>query len=282
MADVTRFAPSPTGWLHLGHAYSAVFASEAAGLGGRFLLRVEDLDATRVRPEYLSAIEEDLAWLGLAWERPVLRQSEHLAFYRAGLDRLIEAGLCYPCFCTRSAIQQELQRMAGAPQGPDGPLYPGTCRHLSATERAERIAAGQPYAWRLDVDRAARRGGTLQWTDLGAGTFTAEPALYGDVLLSRKEVDTVAYHLAVVLDDARQGVTLVTRGLDLLPASHLHRLLQALLGLPVPRWHHHRLVLDADGRRLAKRDDALALRTLRERGLGPDDARRLASARLSV
>lgn len=282
MPEVTRFAPSPTGWLHLGHAFSACFASEAAGAGGRFLLRIEDLDRGRVRPQYLSAIEEDLAWLGLDWERPVLRQSEHLARYRTGLDRLIAAELCYPCFCTRSAIQQELQRMAGAPQGPDGPLYPGTCRHLDPAERERRMAAGEPYAWRLDVAEAARRAGPLSWTDLDAGTFQAEPGLYGDVLLSRKEIDTVAYHLAVVLDDARQGVTLVTRGLDLLPASHLHRLLQALLDLPVPRWHHHRLVTDEAGHRLAKRSDALALRTLRERGLTPADVLRLARTGAAV
>jgi glutamyl-Q tRNA(Asp) synthetase len=276
MPEVTRFAPSPTGWLHLGHAYSAGFASEAAGPGGRFLLRIEDLDYGRVRPEYLAAIDEDLAWLGLTWERPVLRQSEHLAYYRAELQRLIEAGLCYPCFCTRGAIQQEIRRMADAPQGPDGPIYPGTCRHLSTAERDARIAAGEPHAWRLDVGKAKRQAGTLRWTDLAAGTFTAEPALFGDVLLSRKDVDGVAYHLAVVLDDARQEVTLVTRGLDLLPASHLHRLLQALLALPVPRWHHHLLVTDEAGRRLAKRSDALALRTLRERGLAPADVLRLA------
>jgi glutamyl-Q tRNA(Asp) synthetase len=282
MPEVTRFAPSPTGWLHLGHAYAAAFASEAAGPGGRFLLRIEDLDAGRLRPEYLAAIDEDLAWLGLDWERPVLRQSEHLAFYRAELQRLIDAGLCYPCFCTRSAIQQESRRMAGAPQGPDGPIYPGTCRQLGEAECARRIAAGEPHAWRLDVAKAARQAGPLDWTDLAQGSFSAEPALYGDVLLSRKEGDVVAYHLAVVLDDARQGVTLVTRGLDLLPASHLHRLLQALLGLPVPRWLHHRLVTDAGGRRLAKREDALALRTLRERGRSPDDVRRLASAALAV
>jgi len=280
--ETTRFAPSPTGRLHLGHAYSACFASEAAGDGGRFLLRIEDLDRARVRPAYTEAIIEDLAWLGLHWEEPVLRQSEHLPYYRAQLQRLIDAGLCYPCFCTRSAIRQESQRMAGAPQGPDGPIYPGTCRHLAASERAARLAAGEAHAWRLDVAEASGRAGPLAWTDLAAGTFAAAPALYGDVLLSRKEEDTVAYHLAVVLDDARQGVTLVTRGLDLLPASHLHRLLQALLDLPVPRWLHHPLVVDAAGRRLAKRDDALAIATLRERGLSPDDVRRLASGALAV
>jgi glutamyl-Q tRNA(Asp) synthetase len=282
MPGVTRFAPSPTGWLHLGHAYAAWFAQEAAGAGGRFLLRIEDLDPGRVRPEYEAAIHEDLAWLGLAWERPVLRQSEHLAFYRAALDRLIGQGLCYPCFCSRSAIQVELQRLAQAPHGPDGPLYPGTCRRHSTAERQERIAAGEPHAWRLDVALAARQSGPLAWTDLEAGSFAAEPGRFGDVLLSRKEIDAVAYHLSVVLDDARQGITLVTRGLDLLPASHLQRLLQALLDLPVPRWHHHRLVRDETGRRLAKRSDALALRTLRERGLSPEAVQRLARAEAAV
>ncbi len=279
MSEVTRFAPSPTGWLHLGHAYAAWFARQAAGPGGRFLLRIEDLDRDRVRPEYTAAIFEDLGWLGLAWEEPVLRQSEHLPVYRAALDGLIARGLCYPCFCTRGEIKAELQRMAGAPQGPDGPIYPGTCRHLSAAERQARIAAGRPYAWRLDVARAAAEAGPLSFTDREAGTFAVEPGLYGDVLLSRKEIEAVAYHLSVVVDDARQGVTLVTRGQDLLPACHLHRLLQALLGLPEPRWHHHPLVSDASGRRLAKRDDALAIRTLREQGLDPAAVRHLAGFR---
>jgi glutamyl-Q tRNA(Asp) synthetase len=270
MPEVTRFAPSPTGRLHLGHAYAAWFARRAAGPGGRFLLRIEDLDGGRARPEYEAAVYQDLAWLGLAWEPPALRQSEHLAVYRAALDGLIARGLCYPCFCTRGAIRAELRRMAGAPQGPDGPLYPGTCRHLPAAERRARIAAGQPHAWRLDVARAALEAGPLSFTDLAAGTFAVDPGLHGDVPLSRKEFEAVAYHLAVVVDDARQGVTLVTRGEDLLPACHLHRLLQALLGLPVPRWQHHRLVTDAAGRRLAKRDDALAIGTLRELGVTPE------------
>ncbi len=269
MTEVTRFAPSPTGWLHLGHAYAAWFARRAAGPAGRFLLRIENLDSGRVRPDYEAAIAEDLGWLGLDWERPVLRQSEHLASYRAALDGLIARGLCYPCFCTRKAIQTEIQRMAGAPQGPDGPIYPGTCRHLGAAERQQRIAAGEAHAWRLDAALAARQAGPLTWTDLEQGRCAVDASLFGDVLLSRKEIDAVAYHFSVVLDDARQGVTLVTRGLDLLPASHLHRLLQALLDLPVPRWHHHRLVTDTSGRRLAKRDDDRSLRSLREQGLTP-------------
>jgi len=276
MPEVTRFAPSPTGPLHLGHAYAAWFARQAAGPGERFLLRIEDLDRGRVRPAYEAAIYADLAWLGLRWDEPVLRQSEHLPFYRQALDGLIRRGLCYPCFCTRGAIQAEIRRMAGAPQGPDGPIYPGTCRQLAPAERQRRIAAGEAHAWRLDVARAAAETGPLTWQDLEQGSFTAEPGRFGDVPLSRKEIDAVAYHLAVVLDDARQGVTLVTRGLDLLPACHLHRLLQALLGLPVPRWLHHRLVTDAAGRRLAKRDDALAIGTLREQGRSPAEVLRLA------
>jgi len=276
MPEVTRFAPSPTGRLHLGHAYAAWFAQQAAGADGRFLLRIEDLDGGRVRPSYEAAILTDLAWLGLAWEQPLLRQSEHLAFYRQALEGLIARGLCYPCFCTRSEIQAEVGRMAAAPQGPDGPVYPGTCRQLSGAERQARIDAGRPHAWRLDVARASQEAGPLTWTDLAAGSFRATPSLFGDVPLSRKETDAVAYHFSVVLDDARQGVSLVTRGLDLLPSCHLHRLLQALLGLPVPRWHHHRLVTDAAGRRLAKRDDALSLGTLREQGLTPEAVRRLA------
>ncbi len=266
---VTRFAPSPTGWLHLGHAYAAGFAAGQAGSGGRFLLRIEDLDGARARPDYEEGIFEDLAWLGLTWEQPVLRQSDHLPYYRAALQGLIDQDLCYPCFCTRGEIQAEIQRMGGAPQGPDGPHYPGTCRHLTTAERAARIAAGMPFAWRLDVARASAATGPLTWEDLSHGRFTAAPDVYGDVLLSRKGGATIAYHLAVVLDDARQGVTLVTRGEDLLPASHLHRLLQAILALPVPLWRHHRLITDAAGRRLAKREDAQAIRGLRAQGMTP-------------
>jgi glutamyl-Q tRNA(Asp) synthetase len=265
MGEVTRFAPSPTGWLHLGHAYAALFAHEQAA-GGRFLIRLEDIDGTRARPEYEGAIFEDLAWLGLEWEMPVRRQSDHLDDYRAALKKLEEMGVMYPCFCTRREIQEEIVRAGNAPQGPDGPLYPGTCRGRSVEERVQRMAAGEPYALRLDVAKAAGlAGGELVWTDRTRGRFVARPAVFGDVVLARKDTPA-SYHLAVVVDDALQGITLVTRGEDLLEATHLHRLLQALLGLPVPEWRHHGLVTDENGKRLAKRDDARSLRSLREAG----------------
>lgn len=265
--EVTRFAPSPTGWLHLGHAYAAWFAwNEARRTGGRFLLRLEDIDGTRARPEYEAGIREDLRWLGFEYEEPVRRQSEHWNDYRAALARLEAMGLLYPCFCTRKAIQEEVARMTQAPHGPDGALYPGTCRALSAEERTRRMAADEPYALRLDVARAqAAAGDGLIWQDVERGEFAARSEVFGDVVLARKETPA-SYHLAVVVDDALQGVTLVTRGEDLLAATHLHRLLQALLDLPVPHWKHHRLVTDETGRRLAKRDEARSLRHLRESG----------------
>lgn len=267
MPEVTRFAPSPTGWLHLGHAYAALFAHEKAD-GGRFLIRLEDIDGTRARSEYEEAIFEDLAWLGLKWETPVRRQSDHFDDYLAALAKLEALGVLYPCFCTRREIQDEITRAGNAPQGPDGPLYPGTCRNRSADERAERIAKGEPYALRLDVAKAMAGVGVLTWKDRARGSFIAEPAVFGDVVLARKETPA-SYHLAVVVDDALQGITLVTRGEDLLPASHLHRLLQELLGLPVPEWQHHRLITDENGKRLAKRDDARSLCSLREAGWTP-------------
>ncbi len=264
---ITRFAPSPTGWLHLGHAYAALFAErEAVQAGGRFLLRMEDIDTTRSRPEYEQAIHEDLRWLGLAWEEPVRRQSEHFGDYREALATLSTLGLLYPCFCTRKEIQEEVARAGAAPHGPEGPVYPGTCRGLSDSVIAERKAAGRDYALRLDLEQALKlTGHDLVWEDLTHGAHIADPTPLGDVVLARKETPT-SYHLAVVVDDAAQGITLVTRGEDLLPATPLHRVLQALLGLPVPRWKHHRLITDDQGRRLAKRDQARALRTLREEG----------------
>lgn len=273
---VTRFAPSPSGRLHLGHAHAALFAARAAEeSGGRFLLRIEDIDLGRCTPDFEAAIYLDLAWLGLAWETPVRRQSEHLADYRAALDRLAAMGLLYPCFCTRREIAAEIAAAARAPHGPDGPLYPGTCRGLSEAERERRRAAGDPHALRLDVAAAVAASGPLTWHDRGRGTRAAEPALHGDVVLARKDIAT-SYHLAVTLDDAAQGVTLVTRGEDLLPATHVHRLLQALLGLPVPDWHHHGLIGDATGRRLAKRDEARAIASLRAAGTSPAEVRALA------
>ncbi|MBV8169667.1 MAG: tRNA glutamyl-Q(34) synthetase GluQRS [Alphaproteobacteria bacterium] len=267
---VTRFAPSPTGRLHLGHAFSALFAERAArAAGGRFLLRLEDIDRGRCRPAFATGIIEDLTWLGVRWDGAVRVQSEHFGDYRSALDRLRERGLLYPCFCTRKDIQDEIARAGHAPHGPDGVLYPGICRGLDAADAERRIAAGTPYALRLDMARAlAVTSSPLTFADRDAGTVSADPAQFGDVVLARKDVPT-SYHLAVTVDDALQGVTLVTRGLDLLASTHVHRLLQALLDLPVPDYHHHRLLTDAAGERLAKRADAVSLATLRAQGETP-------------
>jgi glutamyl-Q tRNA(Asp) synthetase len=276
MKTVTRFAPSPTGLLHLGHAHSALFGWKAAReRDGVFLLRIEDIDPGRCRPEFERSLMEDLAWLGLTWPEPVRRQSNHLDDYRAALDRLGEIGVTYPCFCTRREIEDEIARAGHAPHGPDGVLYPGTCRHLSEDERAMRIAAGDAFAVRLDVARACALAGPLSWHDEAAGTVGATPEILGNVVLARKDVPT-SYHLSVTVDDALQGVTLVTRGRDLFHATHLHRLLQALLGLPVPDYHHHGLLTNDRGERLAKRDKAVSLRSLRESGRTPAEVRAMA------
>lgn len=275
---VTRFAPSPTGLLHLGHAYAALFAwRRARAEGGRFLLRIEDIDASRCREEFVTAILEDLAWLGIDWDGAVRRQQQHLGDYRAALDRLEADGLVYPCFCTRAAIKAEIARALDAPQGPEGKLYPGTCRALTPEERARRRAAGEAYALRLDVAKALGRTGPLDWHDERAGRVAADPLALGDVVLARKDTPT-SYHLAVTVDDALQGITLVTRGIDLFAATHVHRLLQALLGLPTPDYCHHALLTDAAGRRYAKRDRSLTLRALREAGCTPDEVRAMASS----
>lgn len=277
---VTRFAPSPTGYLHLGTAYSALFAYEAArAANGRFLLRIEDIDATRCRPEFEAAIYEDLAWLGLTWETPVRRQSEHLAAYAAAVERLAADSLVYPCFCTRAEIQAEIARAGAAPHGPEGPIYPGTCRNLSGEERDRRLAAGVAYALRLNVAKALARTGPLTWHDRAHGLVEARPQALGDVVIARKDISG-SYHLAVTHDDHVQGVTLVTRGEDLFAATHIHRLLQALLGMATPEYHHHPLVRGADGTRLAKRASAPTLRALRSAGHSPEDVRRLAIAGL--
>jgi glutamyl-Q tRNA(Asp) synthetase len=263
---VTRFAPSPTGYLHLGHAFSAFNAWQRARLaGGRFLLRLEDIDPGRCRPDFAAAIAADLAWLGLDWDGPIRVQSEHLADYRGVLDGLAERGLVYPCFCTRADIAREVAASAAAPHGPDGaPLYPGTCRRLSAAERAERIAAGAAFALRLDMAAALQPG--LFFEEAGEGRVACHPERFGDVVLARKDAPA-SYHLCVTHDDSLQGVTLVTRGEDLKPATDLHRLLQALMGWPVPAYAHHRLLTDGAGRRLAKRDAAKTLRSLRAEGV---------------
>ena len=268
---VTRFAPSPTGLLHLGHAYAAKVARDLARAGGGdFLLRFEDIDHTRIRPEYYDGIREDLIWLGLDWDGPALRQSDRGAAYASALDHLRDLGAVYPCFCTRREIEEEVARMIHAPHGPEGVLYPGTCRRIPGIEISGRIEAGDQPAWRLDADRAMEMAGALTFTDLRHGTIRIEPGLLGDVVLARKDIGT-SYHLAVVVDDAFQGVTHVTRGEDLLPSTHVHRLLQTLLGLPEPLYLHHRLVTDGQGVRLAKRHDALSIRVLREAGHTPDE-----------
>ncbi len=264
---VTRFAPSPTGALHLGHAYSALLAHRfARDHGGAFLLRIEDIDPGRSRAEHVDGIIEDLAWLGIEWDGEILFQSERLGLYREALDRLREAGLIYPCFCTRSAIAAEIAASASAPHGPDGPLYPGTCRGLGEADRERRMAV-EPHAWRLDMAKAAAGAGPLYWRD-GDTEVQAEPKAFGDVVLARKDAP-VSYHLAVTVDDAAQGVTDVVRGRDLYAATDVHRLLQALLDLPTPLYHHHPLLLDPEGRRLAKRNGAPTLRALREGGADP-------------
>lgn len=271
---VTRFAPSPTGLLHPGHACSALFAfHEALKSGGRFLLRIEDIDSTRCRREFETMLLEDLAWLGLNWETPVRRQSEHLAEYAAVAETLRRGGFLYPCFCTRKDILREIERAGGAPHGAEGPLYPGTCRRLSTDEREARLAVGRDHAWRLDLGRALEVTGPLTWVDLGRGLLRAEPERLGDAVLVRKDIGT-SYHIAVVWDDASQGVTRVTRGEDLLEATHLHRVLQVLLGLPEPKYFHHGLIRDQSGRRLAKRDESETLRSLRARGEAPETLRR--------
>ncbi|HEX8468504.1 MAG TPA: glutamyl-Q tRNA(Asp) synthetase [Allosphingosinicella sp.] len=293
MKVVTRFAPSPTGGLHLGHAFSALLAHDfARSRGGAFLLRIEDIDPGRSRPEHVDGIIEDLAWLGLEWDGEILFQSERLGLYREALDRLRGAGLVYPCFCTRSAIAAEIAASAAAPHGPDGPTYPGTCRALLPDEREKRMAV-EPHAWRLDTMSALasllpgggrgpdggpepgpglRRGAeapspALYWND-GDTEVQAEPEAHGDVVLGRKDAP-VSYHLAVTVDDCAQGVTDVVRGRDLYAATDIHRLLQALLGLPTPLYHHHPVLLDPEGRRLAKRNGAPTLRGLRDAGVDP-------------
>jgi glutamyl-Q tRNA(Asp) synthetase len=270
---VTRFAPSPTGLLHLGHAVSALTGWTAARrAGGRFLLRVEDIDAQRCRPAFEAAIYEDLAWLGLDWERPVRRQSEHMADYRSALQRLEALAVIYPCFCSRKEIEAEIAAAAHAPHGPEGPLYPGTCRGLPPAAREERIDRGDAYALRIDAAKAAEIAGPLTWQEQARGQIEVDPLLLGDAVLARKDVAT-SYHLAVTVDDGIQGVTLVTRGQDLFHATHLHRLLQALLGLSEPAYRHHPLLKNEQGVRLSKRDGALALRQMRTDGFSPAEVR---------
>jgi len=273
---ILRFAPSPNGRLHLGHAYAALFADRAArALGGTMLLRIEDIDRARCKPEFDAALRQDLAWLGLSWPEPALRQSERFPAYAGAAARLRDRGLLYPCFCSRSAVAA-----AASAKDPDGaPLYPGTCRHRDPAEAEARLAAGEPAQWRLRQDAARDAAGPLlafvelDPVRLRAGTVAgdpvaARPELWGDAVLVRKDTPT-SYHLAVVVDDAAQGVTHVTRGRDLFPATHLHRLLQALLGLPTPLYCHHRLIRDENQEKLAKSRSSPSLQSLREAGASP-------------
>ncbi|MQA65372.1 MAG: tRNA glutamyl-Q(34) synthetase GluQRS [Alphaproteobacteria bacterium] len=271
---VTRFAPSPTGYMHMGHAYAALCVYNWARLtGGRFLLRIEDIDRTRCRREYEDAILDDLEWLGLHWDGPVLRQSERLDHYTDALARLKALGVTYPCFCTRKEIAAEIAAAGNAPHGPDGPLYPGTCRDLGPGAEGREGAA-----IRFDCARAARIVGRLTFKDWRLGDFDVDPCLFGDAVVARRDIGT-SYHLACVVDDAAQGVTMVTRGEDLLPSTHLQRVLQALLGLPRLEYRHHGLVKDENGRRLAKRNGVATIRDLRAQGMHPEDVLALARAR---
>jgi glutamyl-Q tRNA(Asp) synthetase len=285
---VFRFAPSPNGFLHLGHARSALLNFDLARqTGGRMLLRIEDIDATRCRPEYEQAIYDDLAWLGIEWDEPVRRQSEHLPLYREAVDRLTRHGLIYPAFESRGEIARlvsEKEKSGSWPRDPDGaPVYPGTGRHLTEAERAQKINAGAPYALRLDMAEAVARTGPLSWTEEGAGPdgetgcVSAQPEQWGDVILARKDTPT-SYHLSVVIDDALQGVTHVVRGQDLFWATGVHRLLQQLLELPQPVYRHHALVLGEAGQKLSKSTQSTALRELRAAGMTPDDVRRLVAS----
>ncbi|EAT09570.1 Glutamyl- and glutaminyl-tRNA synthetase [Sphingomonas sp. SKA58] len=265
---VTRFAPSPTGRLHVGHGWSALMAMDLArGAGGTMRLRIEDIDGTRSRPEHVAGIIEDLRWLGVEWDGDILFQSQRIGHYMAALDRLRDMGLLYPCFCTRADIQASLT----APHGPEGPVYPGTCRALGAEEQTHRIAAGKAHAWRIDMAQATARAGPLCWHAFGAEgseVIAANPAVHGDVVLARKDAPA-SYHLSCTLDDAAMGVTHVLRGADLRHATDIHRLLQAVLDLPSPAYRHHPLLVDAQGRRLAKRSGSLSLAQLRTQGIDP-------------
>lgn len=262
---VTRFAPSPTGRLHLGHAFAARFAHDRARENnGKFLLRIEDIDPVRCKPEFIDGILEDLDWLGLKWDQQPILQSERLDFYADALQKLKDRGVLYPCVCTRKEIESEIARMGHAPHAGETAVYPGTCRgkHLDLS-RFDR------WSWRLDIEKSLRQiGESLFFVDESRGRVKANPAIFGDIILARKETPA-SYHLCSVLDDAAQGVTLVTRGEDLFDSTHVHRLLQALLGLDTPLYHHHRLISDAEGQRLAKRDQSVTIKFLREKGLNP-------------
>lgn len=264
----TRFAPSPTGYLHLGHAFSAQYAKEKSGFS-EFLLRIEDIDAERSRAKYVDAIYKDLLWLGLKWDGEVVFQSERREHYESALDSLKKLGLIYPCFCTRKEIQNEINQMVHAPHGRDGFLYPGTCRSMSENETLERIKRGMEHCWRLDVCKASGLVDEISWIEKGEKVI-GNPVELGDVVLARKD-SGLSYHLCCVVDDEEQGIELVTRGLDLMESTSIQVLLQRVLGYSQPEYSHHQLVVDEDGKRLAKRSDSVSVRHLRELGLSVDE-----------
>ena len=272
---ITRFAPSPTGNLHLGHALAAWEARSLANrFSGKCVLRIEDIDQTRCRPEFVQGILKDLEWLGIRFDGPMMVQSSRFSAYEHALQTLKDRGVLYPCFCTRREIAEEVAAMGGEPQGGCVDVYPGTCRLLDKGRRKELLKSGKPFSWRLDCRAAARITGPLLWRDMRFGDQVCRPEELGDVILGRKDC-AASYHIAVVVDDAAQGVTHVSRGEDLFPVTGIHRTLQALLGLPVPQWYHHRLVKDASGKRLAKRDRSLSLQEMRAAGMRPEDVFRL-------
>ncbi|MFC5049630.1 tRNA glutamyl-Q(34) synthetase GluQRS [Rubritalea spongiae] len=277
----TRFAPSPTGYLHLGHLYAALFARDlAVKHGGRFLLRFEDIDTTRVRDHFYDATEEDLHFAGIEWEETPLRQTTRFEQYANALEKLKQLGVVYPCFCTRKDIERELNNLTRAPHGPDGPLYPGTCKQLNTNQIQQKLKDHKVPAWRLDASKALQLTGELTFYDSMRGTISVNPHLLGDLVLARKDIGT-SYHIAVVVDDAYQNITDITRGKDLLESTHLHRILQYLLRFPEPRYHHHDLVCDSHGERLAKRDAALSIRELRNQGRTALELINLCQAHLS-
>ena len=275
----TRFAPSPSGHLHLGHAYSAMFAENAAlEQDGRFLLRMENIDHSRCKPVYEKSIKDDLEWLGLNWEKPVRRQSDHIDDYKAVLETLNQKEILYPCFCARKDVMLEIERAANAPHevthASVGPLYPGTCRSLSLDERETRIAAKEAFSLRLNVGRAQTLVGDIQWRDLNKGIVHAQPEIFGDMVLARKDTPT-SYHLSVTVDDFLQKVSLVTRGEDLQLVTHIHCLLQALLGYEAPDYRFHPLLIGEDGRRYSKRNTSVTLKSLRDSGKTASEIREM-------
>ena len=271
----TRFAPSPTGYLHLGHIYSALFARINAKLqGGRFLLRMENIDSDRCQPFYEDIIKKDLQWLGITWDGIIRRQSEHLEDYASALGKLKQMGVLYPCFCSRKKIQREVQESNRAPHnvnaGFEATIYPGICRNLTLKTKKKKIENGIPYALRLNIERANQLVGNIKWVDFDEGEIQATPSLFGDVVVARKDVQT-SYHLAVTVDDHLQGINFVTRGQDLCQITHVHCLLQALLGYQTPQYRFHKLILNENGQKLSKRIESLSVNRLRDRGYTPSD-----------